>query len=62
MTHDIEEAVNLSDRVVVMSGRPGTIMADYEVALARPRDPRKVRMLPAFHALVDKIWSDITEE
>jgi NitT/TauT family transport system ATP-binding protein len=62
VTHDIEEAVGLSDRVVVMSGRPGTIKADYEVVLARPRDPRKVRMLPAFHALVDKIWSEIAEE
>lgn len=62
VTHDIEEAVSLSDRVVVMSGRPGTIKADYEVALARPRDPRKVRMLPAFHELTDKIWSDIVEE
>ena len=62
VTHDIEEAVSLSDRVIVMSGRPGTIKADYEVTLSRPRDPRKVRMLPEFHALVDKIWSDITEE
>ncbi len=62
VTHDIEEAVSLSDRVLVMSGRPGTIKGDYEVALARPRDPRKVRILPEFHALVDKIWSDISEE
>ncbi|MEE8438751.1 MAG: ATP-binding cassette domain-containing protein, partial [Micropepsaceae bacterium] len=60
VTHDIEEAVSLSDRVVVMSARPGTIMADYKVELERPRDPRKVRMLPEFHALTDKIWSDIT--
>ncbi len=62
VTHDIEEAVSLSDRVVVMSGRPGTIKADYPVELERPRDPRKVRMLPEFHALMDKIWSDITGE
>jgi len=62
VTHDIEEAVSLSDRVVVMSGRPGTIKGDYKVTLARPRDPRKVRMLPEFHTLVDNIWSDITEE
>lgn len=62
VTHDIEEAVSLSDRVVVMSGRPGTIKADHAVALPRPRDPRKVRMQPAFHALVEEIWSDIAEE
>ena len=59
VTHDIEEAVSLSDRVVVMSGRPGTIRAVHKVGLARPRDPREVRKLPAFHALVDQIWSDI---
>lgn len=59
VTHDIEEAVSLSDRVVVMTGRPGSIKAVYDVNLARPRDPREVRKLPAFHALVDRIWADI---
>ena len=62
VTHDIEEAVSLSDRVVVMSGRPGTIKGNHEVALSRPRDPRKVRTQSSFHDLVDKIWSDIAEE
>jgi NitT/TauT family transport system ATP-binding protein len=60
VTHDIEEAVSLSDRVVVMSGRPGTVRAIHEVALERPRDPREVRKRAEFHALVDRIWSDIS--
>lgn len=60
VTHDIEEAVSLSDRVVVMTGRPGTIKADYKVDLERPRDPREVRKSGQFHILVDRIWSDIT--
>jgi NitT/TauT family transport system ATP-binding protein len=59
VTHDIEEAVSLSDRVVVMSGRPGRIKSEYRIPFARPRDPRGVRRLPEFHELVDAIWEDI---
>ncbi len=38
VTHDIEEAIYLSDRIVIMSNRPGTIKRIVEVPLARPRD------------------------
>ena len=62
VTHDIEEAVSLSDRVVVMTGRPGTIKSQYSIDLPRPRDSRQVRKLPAFHAYVDAIWCDIMDE
>ena len=61
VTHDIEEAVSLSDRVIVMTGQPGTIKATHRVDIERPRDPREVRNLPEFRRLVSQIWEDITE-
>ena len=39
VTHSIEEAIYLADRIVVMTYRPGTVKRDLFVELARPRDP-----------------------
>ena len=47
VTHSIEEAIFLADRVVVMSPGPGRIVADERITLARPRDPTS----PEFNAL-----------
>jgi NitT/TauT family transport system ATP-binding protein len=54
VTHSIDEAVQLSDEVVVISPRPGLIVRRLAVDLPRPRD-MAVRQTPAFHALVDEI-------
>lgn len=58
VTHDIQEAVLLGDRVYVMTGRPGTISQEVPVTLARPRDIHD-RDHPEVKAKVWSIWSAI---
>jgi NitT/TauT family transport system ATP-binding protein len=47
VTHSIAEALTMSDRVVVLSGRPGSIVADLDIELARPRT-QEIERSPAF--------------
>jgi NitT/TauT family transport system ATP-binding protein len=60
VTHDVEEAVLLADRVLVMTGRPGRIREEIRIPMERPRDPR------AEHKLVSEItwhiWRLLEEE
>jgi NitT/TauT family transport system ATP-binding protein len=57
VTHNIEEAVMFSDRVIVLGTNPGRIRTELTVALERPRDRRD----PQFDALVDEIYGIMTE-
>jgi NitT/TauT family transport system ATP-binding protein len=57
VTHMIEEAVELADRILVLASGPGRLVADLKVDLPRPRDRRK----EAFNALTDKVFSLIEE-
>jgi NitT/TauT family transport system ATP-binding protein len=57
VTHIIEEAVELADRILVLSSSPGRLVADLKVGLPRPRDRRK----EDFNALTDKVFSLIEE-
>ncbi|MDM9623011.1 nitrate/sulfonate/bicarbonate ABC transporter ATP-binding protein [Rhizobium sp. AC44/96] len=54
VTHSVDEALFLADRIIVMSGRPGRIIRDITVPFARPRLPSVMRD-PAFHALTDEL-------
>ncbi|MFL5755784.1 MAG: ABC transporter ATP-binding protein [Chloroflexota bacterium] len=55
ITHQIDEAIFLSDRVLVMSARPGRILADITIDLPRPR-VLDIKRTPAFTAYEDQIW------
>jgi NitT/TauT family transport system ATP-binding protein len=61
ITHDIEEAIFLSEKVYVMTARPGRIKAEIAIPLPRPRTP-EMMVTPAFHALVRQLKSLIREE
>jgi NitT/TauT family transport system ATP-binding protein len=56
VTHNIEEAVLLADRVVILGSKPGRVRLELPIALPRPRD----RNSAPFHALVDRIYAVMT--
>lgn len=59
VTHDIEEAVALSDEIIILSRRPGRIREIVPVDLPRPRDPMMLRSEPRFQELCRHLWSQI---
>lgn len=62
VTHDLEEAIALADRVFVLSARPATLKRVYEIDLPRPRVMSEVRYDPHFIELSKHIWADLREE
>lgn len=62
ITHSIDEAVLLGDRVVVMSAHPGRVIAEIPVDLARPRDVVALKADPHFGALVGQVWTLLKTE
>jgi len=63
VTHDLEEAIALSDRVVIMSAGPAArIIGNWKVPLTRPRDIGEVKLDRAFHELHREIWEALKDE
>jgi NitT/TauT family transport system ATP-binding protein len=64
VTHDIEEAVSMSDRVIVLSGRPAQVRNVYDIALTVPGEqtPMNARDAPEFRAYCKSIWKDLDVE
>ena len=62
VTHDLEEAIALADRVFVLSARPATLKCVYDIDLPRPRVMSQVRYDPQFIDLSKRIWDDLREE
>ncbi len=61
ITHQIDEAIFLSDRVVVFTARPGRVKKTIDIALERPRQ-LKLKRDPRFHEIEDFVWGLIQEE
>jgi NitT/TauT family transport system ATP-binding protein len=62
VTHDLEEAIALADRVFVLTSGPASVKASYAIDLPRPRDVSEIRFLPEFVAYYESIWNDLREE
>ncbi|MSQ73775.1 MAG: ABC transporter ATP-binding protein [Betaproteobacteria bacterium] len=63
ITHDLEEAISLSDRVVILSAGPASRpIGEFEIDLPRPRDVSEIRLTPRFVELHTRIWQTMKEE
>jgi len=62
ITHDLTEAIAMSDKVVVMSARPGRIKAIYDIPIARPRDVFQIHTQPGFGEIYSEIWQMFRSE
>jgi NitT/TauT family transport system ATP-binding protein len=62
VTHDLEEAIALADKVVVLTVGPGTIKAEFAVDLPRPRRVQEIKFDPRFVQLYERIWQALRDE
>ena len=62
ITHDLVEAITLSDQIVVMSRRPGRVKEIYDVPLVRPRNVFEIYLEPGFEAAYAALWKHFKSE
>ena len=62
VTHDLSEALTLSDRIVLMSARPGRVKDEFAIDFPRPRDAVRLRETPEYGALFSRVWHSLGEE
>ncbi len=62
ITHSLDEAVLLGDRVIVMTSVPGQLKRSFDIPFERPRDLIELRRTPEFNALTREIWALLREE
>ena len=59
VTHDISEAISLSDRIIVLSHRPATVKAIHDLGALRAVPPLERRSRPEFQTLFNQIWEEL---
>ncbi|WP_269856592.1 ABC transporter ATP-binding protein [Streptomyces sp. RPT161] len=62
VTHDLDEAIALADKVVVLTVGPGTVKDTFAIDLPRPRRVRDIRFHPHFVELYERIWTSLRDE
>ena len=62
VTHDLEEAIALADKVVVMTAGPATVKATFAIDLPRPRRTQEIRFESRFVDLYQRIWESLRDE
>lgn len=62
ITHDLSEAITLSDRVLIMTKRPAKIKSEYKINFSRPRSSYEIRYDPDFVNLHKQLWNDLKWE
>ncbi len=62
VTHSVDEAIILGDRVVILSARPAHVKLNLNIDLPRPRSDRSIRASPEFGTIRERVWEELASE